>query len=133
MWNEASQANKTINVTVGGYGSSVDPNVATDPSNLEVETYTPEGAMLTDNFYRTGQVSRIDTTSSLPITITQEGTYNFKITNKGSWDWNGFLTVNLQFQYFEKPYFYWGIAGFVIALGYIALVTTTIHKTRHKK
>ncbi|MQY62638.1 helix-turn-helix domain-containing protein [archaeon] len=132
VWNEASQANKTINVTVGGYGSSVDPNVATDPLNLEVETYTPEGAMLTDNFYRTGQVPRIDTTSSLPIAITQEGTYNFKITNKGSWDWNGFLTVNLQFQHVEKPYFYWGIVGFAIALGYIALVTITVHKTRHK-
>ena len=88
--------------------------------------------MLTENFYRSGEVNRIDTTNSLPVPITQPGTYKFKITNKAQWDWNGFLTVNLQFQYFEKPYFYWRIFGFAIAMGYIALVTTAIYKTRHK-
>jgi len=85
VWNETSQANETINVTVEGSGFSVNPNVATDPSNLEVELYTPEGTVLTENFYRSGEVNRIDTANSLPVPITQPGKYQFQITNKGSW------------------------------------------------
>ncbi len=99
MWNEASQAYKTINVTVGGYGFGANPSVATDSSNLEVKIYTLKGTVLTENFYR-GESGRFDTASSPPISITQPETYQFKITNKAQWDWNAFLTINLQFQHF---------------------------------
>lgn len=133
VWNETTQTNETITVTVQGSGLGViNPFDASDPSNLELKIFTPEETILTETFYRTRYMNRIDTSISPPVAITQTGTYTFKITNRGSWDWNGFLTANLQFQHFEKPYFYWGIAGFVIALGYIALVTVAIYKTRHK-
>ena len=131
VWNERSQTNETITVTIGS-GLGANPNEASDPSNLELKVFTPEGSIYTETFYRTRDMNRMDTSISPSVAIAQKGTYNFKITNNALWDWNGFLTVNLQFQHFEKPYFYWGIVGFVIALGYIALVTVTTHKTIQK-
>lgn len=130
IWNGISQTNETVVVTVQGGGFGVNPNDATDPSNLEVEVYLPEGTALTKNFYRSEE-NRFDTSSSTPVTITQPTTCTFKITNNGSWDWNGALVANLQFQSFEKPYFYWGIFGLAIALGYFGVVTAAAYKTRH--
>ena len=129
--NSTPQTNQTITITGGGWGLGVNPNEATDPSNLEVEVYTPEETILTENFYRE-ITSRFDTSSSPPIPVTRPCTYTFKITNKGSWDWNGFLMVNLEYKHFEKPNFWWGIVGFIIAVGHIVLVTITSHKARNK-
>ncbi|PVX25816.1 MAG: hypothetical protein CW691_03330 [Candidatus Bathyarchaeum sp.] len=130
MFSNATQTNETITVVVQGSGFSVDPNEATDPSNLELELYTPDGTLLTETFYRSG-INRIDASSSQPVQVTQPWNYTFKIANKGSSDWNGFLTINLQHQHFEKPCFYWGLVGLIIAIGYIALVTITSYTTRH--
>jgi hypothetical protein len=67
------------------------------------------------------------------VSVTEPGTYRFSIRNDALWEWDGFLSVNVQLQRFEKPYFYWGIAGFIIALGYVAFVIVSTYKTRHKK
>jgi len=131
VWNETTQTNETITITVQGSGLSVNPFDESDPSSLELKIFTPEGTVLTETFYRTRYMNRIDTSMSPPVAITQTGTYTFKITNRGSRDWNGLLTANLQVQHFEKPFFYWGIVGFAIALGYVGLVTATAYKTRH--
>lgn len=132
VWNETLQSYETKSISAGvRIGLGVDPVDASNPSNLDLKIYTPEGTILTEAFSPSRYANRIDTSSSPSVPITQTGTYTFKITNNASWDWNGFLTANLQFQHFEKPYFYWGIFGFAIALGYIALVTAAVYKTRH--
>ena len=131
MWNQTSQTNETIITTFHASALSVNPNDATAPSNLEVRVHVSNGTVLTENFYRSKE-NRFDTSSSTPVTITKPTTYTFEITNKGSWDWNGALVANLQFQSFEKPFFYWGIAGFIIALGYVVLVTILTIRTKNK-
>jgi hypothetical protein len=126
--NETILENRTVIITIeGNSGFAVIQNSATDPSNLEVAIAAPEGATIQDNFFQSG-----GTASSPLVPITQEGLYKFMITNKDICDWNGFLTVNVQLQHYEKPYFYWGVVGFIIALGYIGLVTAARYKTRNK-
>jgi DNA-binding transcriptional ArsR family regulator len=102
-----------------------------DLSKLLVDVYTPNGTVITDNFHWTSNISSSDRVSSPSVPVTQPGTYRFRIKNDALCDWNGFLTVNSQLQRFEKPYFYWGIVGFIIALGYVIWVTASAYKKRH--
>jgi DNA-binding transcriptional ArsR family regulator len=102
-----------------------------DISKLLVNIYTPNGTMITDSFHWASNTSSSDRVSSPSVPVTQPGTYRFTIKNDALRDWNGFLTVNVQLQRFEKPYFYWGIVGFIIALGYVVWVTASTYKTRH--
>ncbi len=131
FWNEETQTNETKTVTVGGWGFGENPNEVTDPSNLEVKVYDHEETVLSENFYH-GSTSNFYSSRTQPVTVTQPTTYAFQITNNGSYDWNGFLVIDLKFQTYERPYFYWGITGIIIALGYILLATTTTIKTRNR-
>ena len=127
--NETLVGNETVIITINGnLGFAVIQNSATNPSNLEVTISAPEGTTIQDNFFQSG-----GTASSPLVPITQEGLYKFTITNKDIWDWNGFLTVNVQIQHYEKPYFYLGVVGIIIAVGYIILVTTADYRRRHTK
>jgi hypothetical protein len=129
--NMQTRTNKTITVTTGGWGLGVNPCDATDPSNLELKVYNCEEIVSSENFYN-NIASSFDSANTTPVTITQPTSYTFQITNKGEYDWNGFLVINLQFLTYERPYFHWGIAGIIIALGYIVVTTTTTIKTRNK-
>jgi hypothetical protein len=133
VWNSSTQSFETITVLSNGTPwLSVNPSDATDPYNIELEINTPEETKLTQTFEWTRPHS-FEHSSSPPVAVTQAGTYDFTFTNVGSLNWNSFLKVILQFQHFEKPYFYWGVAGFIIACGYIILVAATSYRTRTKK
>lgn len=134
MWNNNTQSFEMRTVqSIGGLWLSVNPNDATNPSNIELKIYTPEGIILNEPFERNRFENRFDTSSSSPISINEAGLYTFKITNVGAFDWNGFFAVNLQFQHFEKPCLYWGIFGFAVAFGYIILLMVTTYKGRTQK
>ncbi len=122
-----SQTEDSFTVTLKR-GFIADPRFVTDPSNLELKVYTPEGTVIFENFSPSG-VHRIDTSSTPPFAVTQAGIYKFKITNVGRGIWNGFLKINLQISHFERPYYYWRFTGFLIAIGYIGLsITMTLKK-----
>jgi hypothetical protein len=103
-----------------------------DPSKLLVDIHLPNGDVLTDSFHWTTPAFRSDRASSLSAPVTEPGNYSFRIKNNNQWDWDGSMMVTIQLQHFEKPCFYWGVAGFIIALGYVALVTVSTIKTRHR-
>lgn len=48
--------------------------------------------------------------------VSQTGTYTFTIANSNSTEINPILHVHLEWETFEKPYIYFGIAGLVMAL-----------------
>jgi DNA-binding transcriptional ArsR family regulator len=100
---------------------------------LLVDVHTPNGTVLADSFQWTSTAFRSDRVSSPSVSVTEPGTYLFSIRNDAPWDWDGFLSVNLQLQRFEKPYFYWGVAGFIIALGYVAVVTAVAYRARQAR
>ena len=131
VWNEEMQTNETNTVTVEGWGFSENPSEVTDSSNIEVNVYDHEEKVLSENFYHTS-TSNFYSSRISPITVRQPTTYTFQITNEGPYDWNGFLVINFQFLTYERPYFYWGIAGTIIALGYMVLFAATTVKTRSK-
>jgi DNA-binding transcriptional ArsR family regulator len=103
-----------------------------DPSKLLVDIHLPNGDVLTDSFHWTTPAFRSDRASSLSAPVTEPGNYSFRIKNNNQCDWDGSIMVTIQLQHFEKPCFYWGVAGFIIALGYVALVTISTIKTRHR-
>ncbi|MCW4016541.1 MAG: winged helix-turn-helix domain-containing protein [Candidatus Bathyarchaeota archaeon] len=115
--------NGSITLVICDGGVVSIPNSATDPSNLKVKISAPEGTITQDSFFSSAGIA-----SSPLVPITQEGRYTFEITNKDVWAWNGFLTVNVQIQHFEKPYFYWGVIGIIIAGAYLGLATFFIIK-----
>jgi hypothetical protein len=60
--------------------------------------------------------------------ITQPGTYRFfiAITNSQYTEWSGDLLLTESWQFVEKPYLYYGFAGLIIALGYLAFVSVNV-------
>ncbi|PVX26929.1 MAG: hypothetical protein CW716_04935 [Candidatus Bathyarchaeum sp.] len=108
--------NDSITVAIGSLGIVSIPKSGTDPSNLKVKVSSPNGIITQDSFFASTGIA-----SSILVPIAQEGAYKFEITNNDVWEWNGFLTVNVQIQHFEKPYFYWGILGIVAAGVYLAV------------
>ena len=58
------------------------------------------------------------------IDVTTPGIYQFNISygSGGIVGWNGNMTLNASWQYIEKPYFYYGLAGLIAALGYIIFI-----------
>jgi len=54
--------------------------------------------------------------------VTQGGTYRLSLQNMGSEDIHPKLSWQLKWHYYEKPYFYYGIAGLLIALVYPAML-----------
>jgi hypothetical protein len=74
--------------------------------------------------------------TSPTVEVNQEGTYRFVIRTDNSSEWithyNGSVTPILQWQITEKPYVSYGILGFVISAGYIALVSYNVLKSKTK-
>jgi hypothetical protein len=95
-------------------------------SNLSVTVYKPDGTIETDGFDWISLVWGINHIRSPAVEVMQLGIYRFEITNNDSHDWNGVLTPDAEWQRVEKPYFYYGIAGFVAAFGYLTLVITKL-------
>ena len=98
-----------------------------DP-NFLVTVYKPDGTMATDTFTEIGESFSIDHLSSPNAEITQPGTYRYEIKNNGSQDWRGTLTPNISWQLVEKPYFYYGVSGLLIALLYPVLISSRLLK-----
>jgi len=94
------------------------------PNDLVVDVYIPnENKSLGKLDWTYG---KIDHFTSPTVEVNQLGTYRFVIKNNGSSEWAGVLTPNVEWQIIEKPYFYYGIAGFVAAFGYLTLVITKL-------
>ena len=62
--------------------------------------------------------------SSCAVPINQLGTYRLNITNNGGFIWNKDFSLYITSQRMERPFFYWGILGLMIALGYLILLAT---------
>jgi hypothetical protein len=120
-----------------------DPNIVeiffkTDFSRLSVDIHTPDGNVITDCFQRGEEpyvnylyilqpgwfIEPSNTTKfrSYEIPINQSGSYKMTITNEGESSWSGKFSLYLKSQRMERPYFYWGIIGLVIALYYMIFV-----------
>ena len=62
--------------------------------------------------------------SSCAVPINQLGTYRLNITNNGGFIWNKDFSLYITSQRMERPFFYLGILGLMIALGYLILLAT---------
>lgn len=133
VWNNTTQNNETIPMNPEMLvWMSINPFDTTKPYRIELELQTPEGTSVIQTLEWADYIDSFEKSSSPPVTVKQAGTYGFTFTNVGSLDWNSFLVMVLQFQHFEKPYFYWGIAALIAALGYVIFVSLTALKNRHK-
>jgi DNA-binding transcriptional ArsR family regulator len=113
------------------------------PDNLSLNVYMPDGLEVNTDFHRSfGAADNYFSYStwggsdhyvSSPVQVTKFGKYQLVITNNGSFDLSGTLLPYVQWQQLEKPYFYFGIAGLIIGLGYIAFVTVGLLKARKTK
>jgi len=92
------------------------------PNDLVVDVYTPTGNKSLGKLDWT--YGKIDHFTSLIVEVNQLGTYRFVIKNNDTDEWTGVLTPNVEWQITEKPYFYYGIAGFAAAFGYLIIVIT---------
>jgi len=98
------------------------------PNDLEVDVYMPnENKSLGKLDWTYG---KIDHFISPIVEVNQLGTYRFVIKNNDSDEWTGVLRPYVEWQIIEKPYFYYGIAAFAAAFGYLTLVT--IQFLRHQ-
>jgi len=89
------------------------------PNDLEVDVYTPTGNSSLGELDWT--YGKIDHFTSPIAEVNKLGTYRFVIKNNDSDEWTGVLTPKVEWQIIEKPYFYYGIAGFAAAFGYLTL------------
>jgi len=102
------------------------------PVDMVVDAYTP-----TEN-KSLGIIKRTDYSrylASQVVEVNQEGTYRFVMRTNSSGEWTYYsasVTPNLQWQITEKPYVNYGILGFVISAGYIALVAYNALKSKNK-
>jgi DNA-binding transcriptional ArsR family regulator len=90
------------------------------PNDLEVDVYTPTGNRSLGELDWT--YGKIDHFTSPIVEVNELGTYRFVIKNNDSDEWTGILRPYVEWQIIEKPYFYYGIAGFAAAFGYLTLV-----------
>lgn len=98
------------------------------PNDLEVDVYCPnENKSLGELEWTYG---KIDHFTSPVVEVNELGTYRFVIKNNDSDEWTGVLRPYVEWQITEKPYFYYGIAAFAAAFGYLTLVT--IQFLRHQ-
>ncbi len=103
------------------------------PRKFSIKVYLPNGTEPTSGYDTFTTIGGAKYLAGPQIQVTQLGTYRFEITNNDSFDWTGTLSPNLQWQQLEKPYFYYGVAGLIIALGYVAFVTAGLLKMKKNK
>lgn len=123
-------SNETYNVTLFAR-TSINETMMFERSSFDFEISLPDGTIERERYQKDS--NSLDINSFPSATITQEGTYTFNFTNTNKQgEQSGALTLNIQIMHFEKPYFYWGIAGTIVAVGYIVLVTITTIKSKNK-
>jgi len=76
---------------------------------------------------------KIDHFTSPVVEVNELGTYRFVIKNNDPDEWTGVLRPYVEWQITEKPYFYYGIAGFAAAFIYLALVTIQFLRQKEKE
>jgi hypothetical protein len=91
-------------------------------SDLSVRIHKPDGTIETSEFDWVSLVWGINHIRLKPVEVTQLGTYRFEITNNNSYDWNGVLIPDVEWQLMTKPYFYYGVMGLVISTVTIAFI-----------
>jgi hypothetical protein len=101
------------------------------PNDLVVDVYMPNENKSLDKLDWT--YGKIDHFTSPTVEVNQLGTYWFVIKNNDSSEWTGVLTPNVEWQIIEKPYFYYGIAGFAAAFGYLTLVIIQFLRQKEKE
>jgi hypothetical protein len=101
------------NFTITGVGPSLPLGV--HGPNGETSNWTPQWK--TDG-------KTTDYSIPTSIDVTTPGKYEFDISYGagGIVGWNGYMTLNAAWQFIERPYFYYGLAGLIMALGYVAFV-----------
>ena len=101
------------------------------PNDLEVDVYTPtENRSLGELDWTYGKINHFTSSS---VDVNQLGTYRFVIKNNDSSEWAGVLRPYVEWQIIEKPYFYYGTFGLLIAIGYIALLSFILLKSKYDK
>jgi hypothetical protein len=103
---------------------------------LPLVMYRPNGS--SSEWIPQWNVTGSHTVYTIPsnIDITAPGKYEFELSQGnlgGKADWTGFLTVTWAWQSIERPYFYYGFVGLIIALGYITFVTVGLLQKRKTK
>jgi DNA-binding transcriptional ArsR family regulator len=101
------------------------------PNDLVVDVYVPTGTSSLGELEWT--YGRIDHFTSPVVEVNELGTYRFLIKNNDSGEWTGVLRPYVEWQITEKPYFYYGIAGFAAAFGYLTLVTIQFLRQQRKE
>jgi hypothetical protein len=101
------------------------------PNDLEVDVYTPTGNWSLGELDWT--YGKIDHFTSPSVEVDELGTYRFVIKNNDSDEWTGVLRPYIEWQIIEKPYFYYGIAGFAAAFGYLTLITIQFLRRQGKE
>ncbi|MBN2259823.1 MAG: hypothetical protein JW702_04735 [Clostridiales bacterium] len=118
------------NITLFLHNPIINHTMTYDFSNLEIEVISPDGLVKHENVPM--QIDAHESAGFPSTPITQEGTYTFKLSNPKNWEQSGTLSLNIQIQHFERPYFYFGVTGIIIAVGYIILVTIMAIKSKGK-
>jgi hypothetical protein len=101
------------------------------PNDLEVIVYTPTGNRSLGELDWT--YGKIDHFTSPIVEVNELGTYRFVIKNNDSDEWTGVLRPYIEWQIIEKPYFYYGTAGFAAAFGYLTLVIIQFLRRQRKE
>jgi hypothetical protein len=72
--------------------------------------------------------------SVLPrVNVTEPGTYKLDLyygKQGGIANWNGYLTLNASWQSLDRPYFYYGLAGLAISIGYVVFALLQVRQIR---
>lgn len=111
-------------------------------SHLSVDIHTPDGIVINDCFPRRSdhpyvvyelyilnpcwfiETSEPYVVRSSEVPLNQIGSYKLKIANDGAVPLDRKFSLTFKSQRMERPYFYWGIAGLVAALGYLIFAAT---------
>jgi hypothetical protein len=107
---------------IEGVHFSMNPSVDIKFSRALVWSETGETVMNPEYYY--GILTARSFSGALDITeVTQPSLYEFVITNLDSLkDMNDTMQIQLVKQYFDKPYFYYGVAGLLIGFLYPAII-----------
>jgi DNA-binding transcriptional ArsR family regulator len=111
--------------------------------NSSLTIYKPDGkAVTTDVHEAYGAVygehnlwtwGGLDHYVSSSVQVAQLGAYHFVLTNTSPSNWNGTVLPQVQWQLMNKPYYYWGVAGIVVASACLILITVQLLATKRKK
>ena len=96
--------------------------------SIVVTVFRPDRSNVTSTEYNSAPGATIPLGHT---NLSQSGEYVFQIKNVGLQDLQGILAVNEWWQFFERPWFYFGIACFLLALPYPVWIVFLIFKKPH--